>query len=198
MKTFFFNWQFQVYKGHYMFLYYEIGHFYTLFIRTKSTLNDDGPIKKVKYPDWLIGLELLGVRVGDVSKVFKQMTWLDTILKDVSLKVQSILEWACYLFCFIAGKHLQVEDGHILKEMENAISNDVAAKVSEVIDNKVELFEGTLTLEQFLEEWEEKLRKNPLEQQKRILLSNRLFKSGYTDFSFEVMLGKKIWLLAWS
>eukprot|EP00057_Strongylocentrotus_purpuratus_P028722 XP_011683196.1 PREDICTED: uncharacterized protein LOC105447151 [Strongylocentrotus purpuratus] len=86
------------------------------------------------------------------------------------------------------GEYLQVT-GDILQIMEKAIKHDVAGNVSDVIDVKVKPFEGTLTVNQVLKEWEDKLRINPLEQQERILLSNRLLKGGYKEFSFEVMLG---------
>ena len=75
--------------------------------------------------------------------------------------------------------------------MEKAITHDVAGNVSELLYAKVKSVQGTLTIRQVLEGWEEKLRTKPLEQRERILLSNRLFKGGYKDFSFEVMIGTK-------
>ena len=41
-----------------------------------------------------------------------------------------------------------------------------------------------------LEVWEEKLRKNPLKQDKRRELSDRLLRAGYEDFAHEIMTGK--------
>lgn len=75
-------------------------------------------------------------------------------------------------------------------DKEKAIRYDVACNVSEVLDMKIKPSEGMSHLKDVLENWAEKIRETTLNQQKRFLLSNRLFKEGYTDFSFEVMIGK--------
>nr|XP_054761032.1 uncharacterized protein LOC129267339 [Lytechinus pictus] len=82
------------------------------------------------------------------------------------------------------------ENKSIPEEIDKAIKEDVAIELSRILEVHVELSkEGTSFLKQVLDEWIDTLRSHPLNPQKRILLSDRLFREFYVDFSFEVMIG---------
>eukprot|EP00057_Strongylocentrotus_purpuratus_P021479 XP_011675953.1 PREDICTED: uncharacterized protein LOC105443955 [Strongylocentrotus purpuratus] len=62
------------------------------------------------------------------------------------------------------------------------IQNDISCRIAEVLGVK-----KTSSLSSIFEAWEEKLRKNPLKQDKRRELSDRLLRAGYEDFAHEIM-----------
>ncbi|XP_030834584.1 uncharacterized protein LOC105437304 [Strongylocentrotus purpuratus] len=64
------------------------------------------------------------------------------------------------------------------------IQNDISCRIAEVLGVK-----KTSSLSSIFEAWEEKLRKNPLKQDKRRDLSDRLLRAGYEDFAHEIMTG---------
>lgn len=65
------------------------------------------------------------------------------------------------------------------------IQNDISCRIAEVLGVK-----KTSSISSIFEAWEEKLRKNPLKQDKRRESSDRLLRAGYEDFAHEIMTGK--------
>ncbi|XP_041470123.1 uncharacterized protein LOC121419731 [Lytechinus variegatus] len=82
------------------------------------------------------------------------------------------------------------ENKSINEEINKAIKEDVANELSRILEVCVELSkEGTSFLKQVLDKWIYTLRSRPLNLEKRILLSDRLLRELYVDFSLEVMIG---------